>query len=84
MLAHSLKLVFPRITAPASRSFLSHKSILGRHGPHQRQRAGRGLHPVARRDIVFDQNRNPVQRTARSLRAPLTIQRVGNGQGVGI
>ena len=82
--AHSLRLVLPRMTAPAWRSFCATKESLRGTRAHQRQRAGSSLHAVGSVDVVLDQDRNPVQRAARALGLPLLVEGVGNGQGVGV
>ena len=84
MFAHSLRLVLPRMTAPASRSFFATKAVLGRRRSDQRQRAGRRLHAVARRDVVFDEHWDAVERPARPLGLALLVQFVGDRKRVGI
>jgi hypothetical protein len=81
-LAHSLRLVLPRITAPASRSFATRKaSVFGDVG--QRQRAG-GVRHRGGVDVVLQQHRDAVQRAAQLAGLALGIERVGVAQRVGI
>ena len=84
MFAHSLRLVLPRMTAPASRNFCATKESCAGTRTHQRQRSGSGLHAVGGIDVVLDQDRNAVQRAARALGFALLVEACGDGQGVGI
>src|SRR5262249_5657077 len=47
-----------------------------------RQRAGGGLHPIRGTDVVFDQNRNAVQGTARTFASVLTVEFGGDCLGI--
>src|SRR5208337_3041333 len=49
-----------------------------------RQRSGCRLHAVGGIDVAFNKNRNSVQRSAHALLSSFLIERVGNGEGVGI
>ena len=69
MLAHSLRLVLPSTTMPASRSrCTSRASCAGCGSVGQRQRPGR-RGQVGGVDVVLDQDRPPVQRPDRALAA---------------
>ena len=48
-----------------------------RNGAFERQRAGRGGHPVGGVDVVLEQHRDAVERPARSLGGPLLVERLG-------
>ena len=62
--------------------FLCHERIASGNGPGQGQRSGGGAHPVTSVQIVLDQHRHTVQRTARSFGGPLSIQGLSNGQRI--
>ena len=76
--AHSLRLVLPRITAPASRSRVDHERVGRRAVVRQRQRAG-GIHHAGDVDVVLDQDRDAVQRPAHLAGLALRIERGGIG-----
>ena len=82
--AHSLRFVLPRITAPASRSRVDDERVLGRRRAGQRQRPGRRHHAVGGRDVVLDQDRDAVQRAARSPALALRVEPVGDRERVGV
>ena len=50
----------------------------------QRQRARGRLHLIGGLDVVFDQHRHAVERTARRFRSQFPITRIGNRQRIGI
>ena len=83
-LAHSLRLVLPRITAPAARSRSTTNASRAAIDPSQRQRSGGRHHPIAGVDVVLDEDRDAVQRPAHALAFALGVERVGNRQRVGI
>ena len=60
--AHSDRLVLPRMTAPPARSLAATVESRSAGAPAERERAGRGLHPVAGVDVVLEQHRDAVQR----------------------
>jgi hypothetical protein len=53
-------------------------------GPFERQRPGGRRHPVGGVDVVLDDDRDPVQRTARPLRLALLVERAGDRQRLGV
>jgi hypothetical protein len=57
---------------------------LAPRGADQCQRASRRLHLVCGGNIVLQQDRDAVQRTARSLRLALPVEGSGNPECVGI
>ena len=77
--AHSLRFVLPRITAPASRRRATMNASC--FGPMlgERQRAG-GVHHAGDVDVVLDQHRDAVQRTAHLAGLALGVERFGVGQ----
>ena len=81
-LAHSLRFVLPRMTAPASRSLRATNASRRRDRALERQRPGRRRHPVGGADVVLDQHRDAVQRAARALGLPLRVERGGDGRRV--
>ena len=76
MLAHSLRLVLPRITAPASRSRATRKRVARRASP-RRARATRPWCAIRSRgvDVVLDQHRDAVQRSAHPAALALGVER---------
>ena len=66
-LAHSLRLVLPRITAPAARRRCTRKASRWRLVVGERERAGRVDHR-RRVDVVLQQHRDAVQRAAHACR----------------
>ena len=56
-LAHSLRFVFPRMTAPASRSLATMNASAGATRAVERERPGGGGHPAGDGDVVLHQNR---------------------------
>ena len=58
--------------------------ILGRRGSFERQRSGGGGHAVGRIDVVFDKDGDAVQRPSRAPGFPFPIERIGDGERVGI
>ena len=83
-LAHSLRFVLPRMTAPAARRRPTTNASRGRLRAEQGQRAGRRLHVVGGVDVVLDQDRDAVERPARAFLRALPVELAGDGQGVGI
>ena len=83
-LAHSLRLALPRMIAPAWRRRAHHEGILAGNGALQCQRAGGGGHAVGGVQVVFDQDGNAVQRATRAFFLPLLVQRLGDGEGIGV
>ena len=55
----------------------------GRSAP-ERERSGRGQHPIAGGDVVLEQNRHAVQRSAHAPAPPLGVESVGDERRVGI
>ena len=82
--AHSLRFVLPRMTAPASRSRRAIGRVLFDAHADQRQRASRRLHLVGGVDVVFEQDRDAVQRSARTALGSFAIERLGNGERIGV
>ena len=82
-LAHSLRLVLPRITAPASRRRWTTKASLLGSVLRQRQRAG-GVHHRRGVDVVLQQHRNAVQRAAHAPGLAFGVARVGFLECIGI
>ena len=76
--AHSLRFVLPRITAPASRRRADDERVLLRAVVGERERAG-GVHHADDVDVVFDQDRNAVQRAANLAGLALGVQRLRIG-----
>ena len=75
MLAHSLRFVCCQGGRPPPRgSRCTTKASMRWPGTHQRQRAGGGLHPVGRVDVVLDEQGDAVQRPAHALLFPLPVQ----------
>src|SRR5579859_8132157 len=64
--------------------FLRDERIVRRFRARQRQRSRGGLHPVRRRNVVFDQYGYSVQRPARPFFFPLLVERFRNFQRVRI
>ena len=60
------------------------EGIAGRGLSHHGQRSRRGLHPVAGVDVVLEEQRDAVQRTARLAARALRIELLGDGQRIGI
>ena len=50
------------------------RGISGDAASHQGQGTRRGLHPVRRRDVVLDQDRDAVERTANAPGTPLNVE----------
>ena len=69
----------PRLPQPGR-----HRGVLGRDPAGQGQRARRRGHAVGGVDVVLDQHRDPVQGAAQPALAPLAIEPIGDGEGVGI
>ncbi len=80
--AHSLRLVLPRITAPASRSRVDDERVLGRRGAGERQRSGGRHHAIGGGDVVLDQDRDAVQRAANTPAPALGVEPIGDGARV--
>src|SRR5581483_9567167 len=53
-------------------------------GAEQRERAGGRVHAIGRVEIIFDQHRHTVERTAHVTGAAFAIERVGDGQRFGV
>jgi hypothetical protein len=68
------------MTAPALRS----RVIFWRPDADQRERSGRRHHAILGRDVVFDDDGNAVQRTARAARLAFGVELVGDRQRVRI
>ena len=60
------------------------EGVLRRLRSGERERSGGRHHAIGGRDVVLDQDGDPVQRTARSAAPPLRVEGVGNRQRVGI
>ena len=76
MFAHSLRFVFPRITAPALRSCAATKeSRRGLGAPTSASDPGGRHHLVGGVDVVLDQDWNSMKRTACTFLLPLTVER---------
>ena len=84
MLAHSLMFALASRTAPAARSRSATCESRGRDRALERQRAGRGRHPVGGVDVVLEQHRNAVQRAARRPWPPAPVELLGDGERVGV
>ena len=82
--AHSDRFAFPRTTAPASRSRRTRNASRTGRRVAERERPGRGLHPVGGVDVVLHEHGDPVQRAARPGRAALGVERVGDLERVGV
>jgi len=54
------------------------------NGIEERERTGRGHHPVARVNVVLDQDGNAVQRATRSPCTSLLVESTRDVQSVGI
>ena len=76
--AHSLRLVLPRITAPAARRRSATNASRAGDRPLQRQRPGRRHHAIAGVDVVLDEDRDAVQRPAHAPAFALRVERVGD------
>ncbi len=50
----------------------------------QRQRASGGLHPVRCVDVVFEQNRDAVERPSRATLRTFAVERIGDFKRVGV
>ena len=74
--AHSLRFVLPRITAPAARRRATTNASCAARRRLERERAGRRHHAVGGVDVVLDQDRDAVQRTAQRPRLALGVERV--------
>ena len=83
-LAHSLRLALPSSTAPAARSRSATKAVAGRDRAFESQRARGGGHAVGGVDVVLEEDGHAVQRPARSAGLPLGVERVGDGQRLGV
>ena len=82
-LAHSLRLVLPRITAPAARSRATRKASLLRPVVGHRQRAGRVGHADCI-DVVLEQHRDAMHRATNLAGLALGIECVGLLQRIGV
>jgi hypothetical protein len=71
------------MTAPAAQAGRHERIARGAHAI-QRERAGARAHPVARRDIVLQQDGNAVQRAAHLARLALAVEIGGDLDGIGI
>ena len=80
MLAHSLRLVLPRITAPASRRRLTTCASRGARTPSSASEPARRAHAVAGRDVVLDQHRHAVQRAAQPAGLALAVERLARSR----
>ena len=58
--------------------------IARRLGADERERTGGCFHFVGRRDVVLEQNRNPVERTANFSRLALGVELVGGRERSGV
>jgi hypothetical protein len=56
------------------------EGVPGGDRPFEGERAGGGGHPVGGADVVLDQDRDAVERSAGALAAPLGVERVGDGE----
>ena len=63
---------------------LHDEGVAGRARALEGERAGGGRGAVAGVDVVLDQDREAVQRAAGALRPALGVERVGDGQRVGV
>ena len=82
--AHSLRLVLPRITAPASRSRCDDEGILRRLGAGQRQRSGGGHHAIGGGDVVLDAGSGCRAADRAHPALALGVELVGDAERVGI
>ena len=63
---------------------LRYEGILGRPGADERERPGGGHHLVGGIDVVFDEHGDAVQGAARTFGLAFLIERIGDGEGVGV
>ena len=66
------------------RAVLNQRRVGGNVAAVKRQRARRGLHVVVRRDVVFDQQRNSMQRSADVTGFALVIETGCNRDRIGV
>ena len=83
-LAHSLRFVLPRITAPASRSCRTSGASAAGDVPGERERAGRGGHGAGGFDVVLQQHGDAVERAAHGSGRALGVHPVGGGERAGV
>ena len=62
---------------------IDHERVARRYGAFERERAGGRRHAIAGVDVVFDENRNAVQRPARAFRLALRVERVRDRRASG-
>ena len=82
--AHSDRLAFPRITAPALRSRDTIFASCGTRLPYEGKRPGCRLHVIIGSDVVLDQHRDTVERAAHAPRPTLVVALGGDRDGVRI
>ena len=61
-----------------------HRRVRGHLAPDEGQGTGRRLHAVGRRDVVLDDDRDPVKRTAEPPALSLGVSLGGDAQGLGV
>jgi hypothetical protein len=69
---------------PRVAQLFGHGRVLQRHRSGQRQRSRRSHHSIVRIDIVFDKDRNPMQRSAHTPGLSLVVKASGNGGSIRI
>ena len=82
-LAHSLRLVFPRMTAPASQAF-GRRRIWGGIDPAAARAIRRWSSSVVRVDVVLEQHGDAMHRTARPFRLPFLVESAGKARASGL
>ncbi len=68
--------------SPRIPEFPCQEGIARRPGPLERQRAGRGGHPIPRADVVFEKDGNSVQRASYFAGRPFSVALAGDGKGI--
>ena len=56
----------------------------GGDGALERERSGGRRHAIGGVDVVLDQHRNAVKRSAQASGLPLGVECIGDGEGVGV
>src|SRR6266852_4848321 len=84
MLAHSLRLVLPMITAPALRNRAATKASFGAGDPVSAREPAVVCIAVRGVDIVFDEYRDAMKRPAGALRLALLVERVSDLESIGV
>jgi hypothetical protein len=82
--AHSLRLVFADDYRAGGAEAADDERVPGGFRAEQGERAGGGLHPVGRIDVVLDEDRDPVERAPRAFFFAFAVELAGDAQGVGV